>query len=63
MSDVFVQRVGGVHSADLAVTVDRALDLQGRGRAHGKEDGGNNLWAVLLDRVDGLVARLLQSKG
>jgi len=38
-----------IQVADVAASVERALDLEGRELMHGKDDTGTSQWAVLLD--------------
>lgn len=38
-----------IQVADVAASVERALDLEGRELMHGKDDDGTSQWAVLLD--------------
>ena len=38
-----------IQVADVATSVERALDLEGRELMHGKDDDGTSKWAVLLD--------------
>jgi len=38
-----------IQVADVAASVKRALDLEGRELMHGKDDDGSSQWAVLLD--------------
>jgi uncharacterized protein len=38
-----------IQVADVAASVERALDLDGRELMHGKDDDGASQWAVLLD--------------
>jgi predicted enzyme related to lactoylglutathione lyase len=38
-----------IQVADIAVSVDRAIALNGRELMHGKDDDGTSQWAVLLD--------------
>ncbi len=38
-----------IQVADVAASVERAIELGGRELMHGKDESGNSQWAVLLD--------------
>jgi uncharacterized protein len=44
-----IQWMPHIQVADVAASVDRALDLRGSELMHGKDDDGESQWAVLLD--------------
>jgi predicted enzyme related to lactoylglutathione lyase len=48
-ADLPLQWLPHIQVADVAASVERALDLNGRALMHGKDDDGNSQWAVLLD--------------
>lgn len=48
-ADLPLQWMPHIQVADVAVSVERARDLGGRGLMHGKDDDGQSQWAVLLD--------------
>jgi uncharacterized protein len=48
-ADLPLQWMPHIQVADVAVSVERALELNGRELMHGKDDAGNSQWAVLLD--------------
>jgi predicted enzyme related to lactoylglutathione lyase len=48
-ADLPLQWMPHIQVADVAASVERALDLGGRELMHGKDDGGRSQWAVLLD--------------
>jgi len=47
--DLPLQWMPHMQVADVAASVQRALDLNGTKLLHGKDDDGNSQWAVLLD--------------
>jgi|SRR5688572_5362625 len=49
-ADLPLQWMAHIQVADVATSVERALDLGGRELMHGRDDAGNSQWAVLLDR-------------
>ncbi len=49
-ADLPLQWMPHIQVADVAASVERALDLSGRELMHGKDDDGKSQWAVLLDR-------------
>jgi hypothetical protein len=48
-ADLPLQWMPHIQVADVATSVERALDLGGRELMHGRDDGGLSQWAVLLD--------------
>jgi predicted enzyme related to lactoylglutathione lyase len=48
-ADLPLQWMPHIQVADVAVSVERALDLSGRKLMHAKDDDGKSQWAVLLD--------------
>jgi len=48
-ADLPLQWMPHIQVADVAASVERALDLGGSELMHGKDDGGKSQWAVLLD--------------
>jgi len=48
-ADLPLQWMPHIQVADVAASVERALDLSGSELMHGKDDDGNSQWAVLLD--------------
>ena len=48
-SDLPLQWMPHIQVADVAASVERALDLGGSELMHGKDDDGTSQWAVLLD--------------
>ncbi len=48
-ADLPLQWMPHIQVADVAASVERALDLRGRELMHGKDDNGKSQWAVLLD--------------
>ncbi len=48
-ADLPLQWMPHIQVADVAASVERALDLKGTELMHGKDDGGKSQWAVLLD--------------
>jgi predicted enzyme related to lactoylglutathione lyase len=48
-ADLPLQWMPHIQVADVAASVERALDLSGRALMHGKDDDGQSQWAVLLD--------------
>jgi uncharacterized protein len=48
-ADLPLQWMPHIQVADVAASVERALDLSGSELMHGKDDGGKSQWAVLLD--------------
>ena len=48
-ADLPLQWMPHIQVADVAASVERALDLSGRVLMHGKDDDGKSQWAVLLD--------------
>jgi len=48
-ADLPLQWMPHIQVADVAASVERALDLGGSELMHGKDDDGKSLWAVLLD--------------
>ncbi len=48
-ADLPLQWMPHIQVADVAASVERALDLGGSELMHGKDDGGLSQWAVLLD--------------
>ena len=48
-ADLPLQWMPHIQVADVAASVERALELSGRELMHGKDDGGKSQWAVLLD--------------
>ena len=48
-ADLPLQWMPHIQVADLAASVERALDLSGSELMHAKDDGGKSQWAVLLD--------------
>lgn len=48
-ADLPLQWMPHIQVADVAASVERALDLSGRVLLHGKDDDGLSQWAVLLD--------------
>jgi len=48
-ADIPLQWMPHIQVADVAASVERALDLSGRELMHGKDDEGTSQWAVLLD--------------
>lgn len=48
-ADLPLQWMPHIQVADVATSVERALDLSGRELMHGKDDSGESQWAVLLD--------------
>ena len=48
-ADLPLQWMPHIQVADLAASVERALDLGGSELMHGKDDSGESLWAVLSD--------------
>jgi predicted enzyme related to lactoylglutathione lyase len=48
-ADLPLQWMPHIQVADVAASVERALDLGGRELIHGKDDAGASQWAVLLD--------------
>jgi uncharacterized protein len=48
-TDLPLQWMPHIQVADIATSVQRALDLDGRVLMHSKDDGGDSQWAVLLD--------------
>jgi hypothetical protein len=49
LADLPLQWMPHIQVADVAASVERALDLGGSELMHGKDDGGKSQWAVLLD--------------
>jgi predicted enzyme related to lactoylglutathione lyase len=47
--DLPLQWMPHIQVADVAASVERALDLSGTELMHGKDDNGKSQWAVLLD--------------
>jgi predicted enzyme related to lactoylglutathione lyase len=48
-ADLPLQWMPHIQVADVAASVERALDLSGSELMHGKDDDGKSQWAVLLD--------------
>jgi predicted enzyme related to lactoylglutathione lyase len=48
-ADLPLQWMPHIQVADVAASVERALDLSGSELMHAKDDGGKSQWAVLLD--------------
>ena len=48
-ADLPLQWMPHIQVADVAASVERALDLSGRELMHAKDDDGESQWAVLLD--------------
>lgn len=48
-ADLPLQWMPHIQVADVAASVERALDLGGRALMHGKDEDGKSQWAVLLD--------------
>ena len=48
-ADLPLQWMPHIQVADVAASVERALELSGRELMHGKDDDGKSQWAVLLD--------------
>ena len=48
-ADLPLQWMPHIQVADVAASVERALDLSGSELLHGKDDDGKSQWAVLLD--------------
>ena len=48
-ADLPLQWMPHIQVADVAASVERALDLSGTELMHGKDDDGTSQWAVLLD--------------
>ncbi len=48
-ADLPLQWMPHIQVADVAASVERALDLSGSELMHAKDDGGQSQWAVLLD--------------
>ncbi len=48
-ADLPLQWMPHIQVADVAASVARALELNGRELMHGKDESGNSQWAVLLD--------------
>ncbi len=48
-ADLPLQWMPHIQVADVAASVERALELEGRELMHGKGDDGKSQWAVLLD--------------
>jgi len=48
-ADLPLQWMPHIQVADVAASVERALDLSGAELMHGKDDDGRSQWAVLLD--------------
>lgn len=48
-ADLPLQWMPHIMVADVAASVERALDLSGSALMHGKDDDGKSQWAVLLD--------------
>ncbi len=48
-ADLPLQWMPHIQVADVAASVERALDLSGRVLMHGRDDDGKSQWAVLLD--------------
>ncbi len=48
-ADLPLQWMPHIQVADVAASVERALDLSGSELVHAKDDGGKSQWAVLLD--------------
>jgi len=48
-ADLPLQWMPHIQGADVAASVERALDLSGSELMHGKDDDGKSQWAVLLD--------------
>jgi len=48
-ADLPLQWIPHIQVADVAASVERALDLSGSELMHGKDDDGRSQWAVLLD--------------
>lgn len=48
-ADLPLQWMPHIQVADVATSVERALDLNGSEHMHGKDDDGTSQWAVLLD--------------
>ena len=48
-ADLPLQWMPHIQGADVAASVERALDLGGSALMHGKDDDGKSQWAVLLD--------------
>tara|TARA_R110002072_G_scaffold302758_1_gene488466 strand:+ start:11060 stop:11857 length:798 start_codon:yes stop_codon:yes gene_type:complete len=48
-ADLPLQWMPHIQVADVAASVERALELGGSELMHGKDDDGNSQWAVLLD--------------
>ena len=48
-ADFPLQWMPHIQVADVAASVERALDLRGSELRHAKDDGGKSQWAVLLD--------------
>ena len=49
LADLPLQWMPHIQVADVAASVERALDLSGSEVMHGKDGDGNSQWAVLLD--------------
>ena len=49
LADLPLQWMPHIQVADVAASVERALDLKGREIMHGRDDDGKSQWAALLD--------------